>query len=152
MFKCKTKNKKQKTKNIKHKTKNIKNFYNSSPITISIIRLQPHPNPHPLPIHGGVIFDNNILLDVGLGRRQTELNQGYFGVGDLSGSIAAMTDLIAGEHHAVNHFSVFQSATHALANLDIPQVHIMLDARVDDLKHRIHSDRRQSVARTRHDL
>ena len=75
------------------------------------------------------------MLNIRLGGRQTELDQGDLGADDLGRRIGAVTDFVVREDQAVDHLSVLQGARHGLADLDVSQVDVVLNGRVDNFQH-----------------
>lgn len=74
-------------------------------------------------IHGGIIGDDNVVVHVGLGRREAELDHGNFGIGDLGGSPGGLGGALL-EDEAVHELGVVNGPADLFDHADVPQVDV----------------------------
>lgn len=84
-------------------------------------------------VHSRVVLDNDTVFDISLGSRQVELDQSDLGVLDLSGATSRVGSLVVGENETINDFSVIDSTTELLDDLDISQIDVVSSLGIDDL-------------------
>mmetsp|Transcript_35325 Transcript_35325/g.34356 ORF Transcript_35325/g.34356 Transcript_35325/m.34356 type:complete len:316 (-) Transcript_35325:267-1214(-) len=91
-------------------------------------------------VHGVVVMDDDVVLQVGLGGAQAELDQSNFSVLDPAGAASEVGDLLVDEDEAVNEFGVIDGPAQLLGDIDVPQIHILSgDCFIIDVEDGIHS-------------
>mmetsp|Transcript_41360 Transcript_41360/g.113799 ORF Transcript_41360/g.113799 Transcript_41360/m.113799 type:complete len:399 (+) Transcript_41360:594-1790(+) len=103
------------------------------------------------PVHLRVVRDDDVLLDVRLGRREAKLDQPNLGVLHLGGSAGGVRDLL-GEDQARHQLGVVDRAAQLLHDRDVAQVYVGRGRRVDDREHRVDCERREQPRVVRDDL
>jgi len=84
-------------------------------------------------VHSRVILDDDTVFNISLGGRKAELDQGNLGILNSSGATSRMGGFIVSKDQTFNHFSIFDSTTELLDNLDVSQINIIGHSRVDTL-------------------
>ena len=74
-------------------------------------------------VHGGVVGNDDVVVHVGLGRREAELDQGNLGLADLGGPPGALGAAL-GEDEAVDQLGIVDGAAHLLDHADVAQVDV----------------------------
>lgn len=100
----------------------------------------------------GVVSDHDVAVHIGLGGGQAELEEGDLGVLDLGRASVVTADLIIGEDDSVDHLDVVDGSTDLLADLDVVEVHIVIDVGVADLHHGVNGNGGQELGVLGHHL
>ena len=102
-------------------------------------------------IHLAVVGDDDVLLDVRLGRREAELDEADLGVGHLAGPARRVARAL-GEDEAVDQRGLVDGAAELLDHGDVVQVDVGGGGGVDDLEDGVDCERREDVAVVGDDL
>lgn len=103
-------------------------------------------------VHGGVIVDNNVVLQVGLWGREGELNETNSGSLNSSWTSSVVGDLVVGENETVNKLGLVNGSTQFLSDQDVSKVNIFGGVLVDDLEDGIDSHWSEQVGVLVNDL
>mmetsp|Transcript_2008 Transcript_2008/g.2991 ORF Transcript_2008/g.2991 Transcript_2008/m.2991 type:complete len:236 (+) Transcript_2008:430-1137(+) len=102
-------------------------------------------------VHGSVVIDHHVVLQVGLGGGQAELDQTNLSLFLTGGATGEVGHLVVGEAQSVDELGIVDSAAKLHGNLDVVQVDVGVGL-VNDLKHSVHSHRGQDVGVLGHNL
>lgn len=102
-------------------------------------------------VHGCVLGDDDLALNVSLGRGEAELDEANlgaldarWGAGDVGGAL--------GKDEAPDKLSVVDGSAVRLDDLHLAQVHVRVRLVLHHCQHRVHGQRRQHIRVLRHDL
>mmetsp|Transcript_37990 Transcript_37990/g.82658 ORF Transcript_37990/g.82658 Transcript_37990/m.82658 type:complete len:307 (+) Transcript_37990:263-1183(+) len=74
-------------------------------------------------VHGGIVTNHDIVVHVGLGRRQAELNEGNLGIGNLGRSAGALGAALV-ENKSVYQLGIINRTSHLLDHAYVPKVDV----------------------------
>ena len=92
-----------------------------------------------------IIVDDHVVVNIGLGGGEGELNHCDFGIDQLGDTLVA-SGVAFGKHQSFYELDVLQSAAHLLHNFNIVEVDIFVLLEIRHLLHGFDSYRRQIVA------
>jgi hypothetical protein len=96
--------------------------------------------------------DDDVVLEIGFGSRQGELDETDLGVLDLGGTTSEVRCLLVNKDEAINELGVVDGAAKFLGNMDVAEVNIGVILLIDDSEDSIDSHGGQEVRVLRHDL
>lgn len=104
-------------------------------------------------VHGGVVGNDDVVVHVGLGGREAELNQGNLGLGDLGGSPGALGAAL-GKDQTVDQFGIVDGSAHLLDHANVAQVDVggRRGIVAEEAEDGIDGDGGEEVGVLRHDL
>eukprot|EP01018_Ginkgo_biloba_P010928 Gb_12957 [translate_table: standard] len=88
------------------------------------------------PIHLSIIGHNNILLDIGFGGRNLELNHSNLGILDSGRTTRGMADFLI-KNQTPNHLGIVNSPAQFLNDLNIPQIYHIRLTRIHNIQNSV---------------
>ena len=103
-------------------------------------------------VHGSVIMNNNIALEVGLGSGERELNESNLGISNSGWATGVVRGLLVDEAETINELRVVNSTAKFGGDVNVVQVSVVCGLLINNLQDGIDSDGGEQVRMVRHDL
>jgi hypothetical protein len=83
-------------------------------------------------VHGGVVIDNDVVLEIGLWGTQAELDETNLGVLDSSWTSGEVRDFVVGEAETIDELTIVNGTTQFHGDLDVSKINVGLVVALKD--------------------
>lgn len=104
------------------------------------------------PVHGSVVIDNNVVLQISLWCGHAELDHTNLGIIHSGWASSEVRHLVLGETKSINELRVIDGSSEFHGNLDVVEVDIGVFLLINNLEHGVDSHWGEHVGVGRHDL